>query len=209
MAPAHAVAPPRRGRPPKRLAPDVELRQALIDSARDEFCEAGFYKTHTNRIARRAGLAPGTFYNYFSDKVEVFLAVYEQWLVDEWRSIEALVQSGQHPNSRLAREVTAVVVDLHKRWSQFRAALALLSRTEPKVQAARQAHRQEQIQRVAVLLGKRLGSRLRARIALTLLAFEATCDCLADGEAQALGIDEAQLSNELSTILGGLLNAGA
>ena len=78
----------RRGRPPKRLETTVEIRDALVAAACAAFCENGFHGTNTNEIAHRAGLAAGTLYNYFTDKIDIFLAVYDRWLLDEWRSID-------------------------------------------------------------------------------------------------------------------------
>ena len=50
--------------------------ERLIAAAAAEFREAGFAGTDSNRIARRAGFAPQTFYRWFKDKTEIFIAVY-------------------------------------------------------------------------------------------------------------------------------------
>lgn len=43
-------------------------RAALIDAARAEFTERGYASTTARSIAERAGVATGTFYQYFPDK---------------------------------------------------------------------------------------------------------------------------------------------
>src|SRR5215470_8598720 len=56
--------------------------EKLVRAAAREFNEHGFLGTDTNRIARRAGFAPQTFYRWFGDKTEIFIKVYEQWQRD-------------------------------------------------------------------------------------------------------------------------------
>lgn len=47
--------------------------EALLRAARDVFAEKGFDLAQTPEIARRAGVAVGTFYRYFVDKRQVFV----------------------------------------------------------------------------------------------------------------------------------------
>jgi AcrR family transcriptional regulator len=56
--------------------PKPSTRERLVQAAAAEFREQGFAGTDTNRIARRAGFAPQTFYRWFTDKTEIFIAVY-------------------------------------------------------------------------------------------------------------------------------------
>jgi AcrR family transcriptional regulator len=66
-----------------------ETRARLVDAAEAEFNAHGFDGTDTNRIARRAGYAPQTFYRHFADKTAVFLAVYDRW----WRNESDAIRS--------------------------------------------------------------------------------------------------------------------
>lgn len=50
----------------------AENREAILLAARDAFAELGYPATGVRDIARGAGLAPGTLYNYFNDKEEIF-----------------------------------------------------------------------------------------------------------------------------------------
>jgi len=45
----------------------------ICDAAEELFAKNGFYATEIYEIAQRAGVAAGTFYVYFPDKVSVFL----------------------------------------------------------------------------------------------------------------------------------------
>lgn len=47
-------------------------RQKILDTAEDIFGEKGYFETSIAEITLRAGVAQGTYYNYFSTKKEVF-----------------------------------------------------------------------------------------------------------------------------------------
>jgi AcrR family transcriptional regulator len=60
-----------RARP---LDPDARRAQ-LLHTAREVFAERGYYAANVADILERAGVARGTFYNYFESKRAVFQAV--------------------------------------------------------------------------------------------------------------------------------------
>lgn len=47
-------------------------RQAILDAGRRVFSSVGFDAATIRDVVRESGLSPGTFYNYFRDKDEVF-----------------------------------------------------------------------------------------------------------------------------------------
>src|SRR5918992_6064284 len=53
-------------------------RAALIEAARELFSERGYAAVGTNELVRHAGVTRGAMYHHFSDKRELFRAVYEQ-----------------------------------------------------------------------------------------------------------------------------------
>ena len=53
-------------------------RAALIRAARDLFSERGYGSVGTNEIVERAGVTRGAMYHHFSEKKDLFRAVYEQ-----------------------------------------------------------------------------------------------------------------------------------
>lgn len=55
----------------------------LIEAAIDLFASEGFWNTPTSRIAKHAGVATGTLFNYFESKELLIDAVYTQ-LKSEW-----------------------------------------------------------------------------------------------------------------------------
>src|SRR6516225_5207877 len=107
-------------------APDLPERETtagkLVSAAMAEFNDHGFGGTDTNRIARRAGFAPQTFYRWFKDKTEVFVAAYRAWEDAEKAMVGQL----------LVREapVEAIVeaaIDHHRSYLMFRRSLRQLS----------------------------------------------------------------------------------
>src|SRR5215207_5405187 len=62
----------------KREATKAHNRRAILDAAQEIFTEIGYGAASIRDVVRRAGLATGTFYNYFPDKESVFQAVLEE-----------------------------------------------------------------------------------------------------------------------------------
>ncbi|MCP4039228.1 MAG: TetR/AcrR family transcriptional regulator [bacterium] len=57
-------------------------RAAILQAAREAFCELGFGATTVRDIVRRTDLASGTFYNYFPDKQALLHELIEEFQVD-------------------------------------------------------------------------------------------------------------------------------
>ena len=205
-APEEPPPPRRRGRPPKALPQGTDLRSSLIDAAAAEIRESGWFATSTNRIAARAGLSSGVFYNYFSDKADVLLAVYERWVLEEWAMVRRVFgEPGVGPRQRIDRLVP-LLIEHHAAWSRLRHALAVLARDDERVRAARLQSRITQIDEVVRLVGRRSSAKLRAAVAIRLMMFEAVADAIAAGDADAMSLDRRTLSEELASSLMALLS---
>lgn len=53
-------------------------REAILDAAVVEIARQGYYQTTVAMIARRAGVADGTIYLYFSNKDEILFALFDR-----------------------------------------------------------------------------------------------------------------------------------
>lgn len=53
-------------------------KHCLLQSAHQVFREHGYKDTNISEIAKRAGIAVGSFYKYYSSKEEIFLEIYVQ-----------------------------------------------------------------------------------------------------------------------------------
>jgi AcrR family transcriptional regulator len=168
-------------------------RERLIAAAAAEFREASFAGTDSNRIARRAGFAPQTFYRWFKDKTEIFIAVYRAW-EEELRAVNALVVEGGDDEA-----VVEAGVAHHRAWLQFRRSLRALSVENAQVRAARAESRLRQVAWIAQWKGPRAPAA--DEIAARLLELERLTDAIAEGEFVDMGMTEAAARRRLVEIL--------
>jgi AcrR family transcriptional regulator len=166
-----------------RRDPDA-TRGALIDAARKEFEESGFDSTQSNKIARRAGFAPQTFYRHFIDKVDILLAVYARWVGEEQEALDA---------AKGMRKAARALLEHHRASLKFRRALRALSVTDKRVRTARANSRLLQIAHLRELV-PHTSDVSDARLARSLFVIERVADACAEGEFADLrfGLDAAE-----------------
>jgi len=190
MAPATRTRPsarPPSARRPRRGRPE-ETRARLVAAAAEAFERHGYHGTDSNRIARAAGYAPGTFYKHFVDKREILLAAYEEWVGSEWRGVEGALRSGGRPDD-VAGLIVALVLRHHVRWRGLRRALHGLILEDAE---ARRFHREQRRRQLDLLRELRAAAaappRPREADAVLLFTLERTCDAIANGELRELGL---------------------
>ena len=172
--------------------------ERLLQAATSEFNEQGFGGTDTNRIARRAGFAPQTFYRWFEDKVEIFVKTYERWQHEEFGALNKLL-AAKASDGRLAQAVVAH----HKAYLVFRRSLRQLSVENKVIRAARARARLNQIAYVKSLSPD--VARDDASIAALLLQTERLADALAEGEFHDMGLNKKAGEEALAGLIHGLL----
>jgi AcrR family transcriptional regulator len=69
-----------------------EKRELITNAAIEEFAEYGFEAASINRIVANSGIAKGSFYQYFEDKMDVF-----RHLIDELSREKAEFFKDKHP----------------------------------------------------------------------------------------------------------------
>ncbi len=158
----------------------------LIAAAAEEFNSGGYHGTDTNRIARRAGFAPQTFYRWFGDKMDIFLAVYRQWEEDERDVIAKLLERAASPD-----EIAKALVAHHRKFRVFRRSLRLLSLEDERARKARAESRQRQMVRFRASAPGGMAHVGDAALAAWLLQFERLCDAAAENEFTDLKIRQA------------------
>jgi AcrR family transcriptional regulator len=199
---ARRLPPPR----PRRGSP-AATRARLLAAAARVFNRDGFHGTDSNRIARAAGYAPGSFYKHFADKRAIFLEAYEAWVTAEWQAIERALAAGGSREAVAARVVTLLLA-LHRRWRGFRASLRALVATDA---AARRCHRRQRVRQLRLLREIRTRHRGPARSAeddaLLLFTLERVCDAAADGELRDLGLSTPAMVRRLQGLVRAQLGA--
>jgi AcrR family transcriptional regulator len=174
---------------PRRLrGTPEETRSRLVAVAAQVFNRSGYHGTDSNRLARAAGYSPGTFYKHFADKREIFLAVFQEWVDQEWRAIEREVTATHDPGV-LARRIVALTLALHLRWRGLRASVLALVGSDPVVRRFHRAQRRRQLALFAALRKARRAPRRPPEEDLVLLfTMERTCDAVALGELRDIGL---------------------
>lgn len=69
------------------IDPDVRRAQ-LVAAARGVFAQKGYYAAGVSDIIEAAGVARGTFYNYFDSKRQIFQAVLEELMTRAGAAVE-------------------------------------------------------------------------------------------------------------------------
>jgi len=72
----------------------MQRRAQLLACAREVFAERGYHGSSIDDVIRAAGVARGTFYNYFESKRAVFQVVLEDLFEVIWTSISSIEVGG-------------------------------------------------------------------------------------------------------------------
>lgn len=173
---------------PRRGAPE-ETRERLIAAAAKLFNRYGYHGADSNRIAKEAGYATGTFYKHFKDKRETFLAAYETWVSAEWKAVANTINGGGNAQA-VATELVRLSIEFHTRWRGLRASLRELIVTDRKIRRFYRKQRRRQLDIMAEFrANKKIVERSREDDAIYLFTTERTFDAIAQGELEDLGLD--------------------
>lgn len=165
-----------------------------------EFNGGGFDGTDTNRIARRAGYAPQTFYRWFSQKTEIFIATYKAWEDLERRVLEELLR-----DHATAGQLVEAIVSHHSEYKIFRRSLRQLSLENSAVRQARAASRTRQVDAIQRWRQERGPALSESAVATALLQIERLADALAEHELEDMTLDRRSAEEALAHLIGSLL----
>ena len=76
-------------------------RQAILNTAAQEFCQNGFEHARMDAIAVRAGIGKSTIYEYFPSKTALLSAVGEQMAARTTGEIEEILQADMPFRSKM------------------------------------------------------------------------------------------------------------
>lgn len=178
-------------------APVVDTRTKLMRAAASEFVECGFTGTDTNRIARRAGFAPQTFYRWFKDKIDVFIQVYVLWEEAESAILESMLT-----NQASSQQIAEACVESYRSFLLFRRHLRQLAIENDDVRAARAQCRMRQIRHV-----REWNPALTAddeQLAGWLVELDLLCLALAEGEWSDMGLRGDAAMRTVADLIGRL-----
>lgn len=140
----------------------AETRGRLLGAARVLFAREGYHAVRPQDVAKAAGVAQGTFYQYFDDKLACFLAFSDEVDAEVSAAAERALEGVSGFEARLTRAIEAVLayaethprelmavmadsrvltaagegsVGLFDRWAEFWAGVLETGRAEGKVRA--------------------------------------------------------------------------
>lgn len=121
-------------------------RSKLVKAARSEFERNGYLDTNIQDIARRAKVAYGTFYTYFTSKEEVFAEVVAE-VREQQRAISAAEPwRGDDPASRIAR-ANAGYLHAYRECATIMAVIEQVATFSPRLAQTRREARQYWVER--------------------------------------------------------------
>ena len=162
-----------------------------------EFNEHGFAGTDTNRIARRAGFAPQTFYRWYKDKTAIFIAAYRAWWDEERGALQGLLA-----RDAPSIELVDAAITHHRLHLRFRRSLNQLSVENPDVRRARAESRLGQIRQIRAWTGA--SGLTDEQIGTRLFQFERLADAIAEGELADMGLGDTAAREEIARLIDGL-----
>jgi AcrR family transcriptional regulator len=181
---------------PRRGSPEL-TRERLLAAAAELFNRVGYHGTDSNQIAHHAGYATGTFYKHFKDKRELFLAVYERWVSDEWKAVSDEIEAGGTPDM-IARALVEVSIDFHTKGRGLRSSLQVLVSSDPDVRRFYRQQRRKQLDTMARIRREIAAtSRTREEDAIHLYMTERVFDAIANNELAPLGLDRQAVIEEM------------
>ncbi len=92
-----------------------EKKARIITAARKLLNSLDYEAVTANKIAGEAGVSVGTFYSYFKDKRDVFLAVIRQYSGDVFGEMIANIHEMKQGPARLAEVVRSLILVAKKR----------------------------------------------------------------------------------------------
>ncbi|GMA08504.1 TetR family transcriptional regulator [Tetragenococcus halophilus subsp. flandriensis] len=87
----------------------LDKKQTLFTAARELFLEQGFKKTNIAAITKKANVAVGTFYKYYSSKEEIFYEVYQAENEAAKYKIVSQIDTSQSPKETIKQFITTII----------------------------------------------------------------------------------------------------
>ncbi len=84
---------------PKKL---LNIKEKILAVSEELFMSGGYEKTDMRLIAEKAGIAVGTLYNYYPNKKDLFLKVFEKSWQEKLCSLDAIIAMDRTHESKLS-----------------------------------------------------------------------------------------------------------
>jgi AcrR family transcriptional regulator len=161
--------------------------EKIIQAGLVEFKTKGYFKTNSNTIAKRAGLAAGTFYNYFKSKDDLFLELYKKWHEDQRSQIFQMVM--ESPGEKeFSEKLVDIITPFYVDQSFLRNTVQVLKNDSKKIQDFRLEQQKIIIDTILKICKLRNIKRSREEAILFQIQIERYFDAYGSGEFLKLGL---------------------
>jgi AcrR family transcriptional regulator len=121
----------------RRAREKKELRQDILDAARDMFVREGFENVSMRKIAEKIEYSPTTIYLYFKDKADLLDCICEETFARLVRKQNAIDQAVTDPIDRLKKGLRAYIEFGLKYPNHYKVALMMTEDFEERLQCER------------------------------------------------------------------------
>lgn len=121
----------------RRAREKKELRQEILDAARDLFVREGFENVSMRKIAEKIEYSPTTIYLYFKDKADLLDCICEETFARLVRKQTAIDQTAADPIDRLKKQLRAYIDFGLKYPNHYKVALMMTEDFEERMQCER------------------------------------------------------------------------
>jgi AcrR family transcriptional regulator len=121
----------------RRAREKKELRQEILDAARDMFVREGFENVSMRKIAEKIEYSPTTIYLYFKDKADLLDCICEETFTRLVRKQTAIDQAAADPVDRLRKQLRAYVEFGLKYPNHYKVAFMMTEDFEERMQCER------------------------------------------------------------------------
>ena len=84
-------------------------RKAILNAAIKVVAKNGYYNARTAEIAKEAGVAAGTIYNYFKNKDDLLISIFNEKLGEMVETLRGAMEGMDDPDSKISVIVTSVM----------------------------------------------------------------------------------------------------
>ena len=118
MTAAAAATSPTTAKTPTKWGDREGRRRDILDAAQAQMAEGGYLALNMRDIARGAGVSPGTLYQYFSTKEEIFATLYAAAIEAHNARIEPICEQARELETFLA-DIAVAYLDLYATYGRY------------------------------------------------------------------------------------------
>ena len=141
-----------------------EVHKAILNAARKLYRRKGYSKTSMAEIAKEAGISRGNTYIYFKSKLDIFFAIYDEWLTTFIDDLERRVRAKRTPEAKIKTILMGLWKELPEDSNDFSSSLIEALTTKTSIMHSRK----EAKDRIYQLLKESLPEKMQNKSSLHL-----------------------------------------